>query len=171
MKLSTVLAGQHFSFASIKEVLAKANEEKSGDVLAGVAAESALERVAAKEVLSQLLVRDLRENPVVPYEDDEVTRLNQDSLDMVVYGKIQNWTMAQLREYILDDATTQEDIKTLGRGLTAEVVAGICKLMGNLDLIYAANKVRITATCNTTIGQRGIQLTMWRGSQPPFLRA
>ena len=81
MKLSTVLAGRAFTFQSVKEVLAKANEEKSGDILAGVAAASGLERVAAKQVLSELLVRDLRENPVVPYEEDEVTRLNQDSLD------------------------------------------------------------------------------------------
>ena len=79
MKLSTVLAGRTFTFQSVKEVLAKANEEKSGDILAGV---------AAKQVLSELLVRDLRKNPVVPYEEDEVTRLNQDSLDTAVYDSI-----------------------------------------------------------------------------------
>ena len=88
MKLSTVLAGRTFTFPSVKEVLAKTNEEKSGDILAGVAAASGLERVAAKQVLSELLVRDLRENPVVPYEEDEVTRLNQDSLDTAVYDSI-----------------------------------------------------------------------------------
>lgn len=155
MNLTTTLAGKVFSFRSVKEVLAKANEEKSGDILAGVAAESMLERVAAKEVLSNLLVRDIRENPVVPYEDDEVTRINQDGLDSTVYERIKGWTMAQLREYILSYSTTEDDLKELGKGLTAEVVAGVCKLMGNLDLIYAANKIRITATCNTTIGRRG----------------
>ena len=155
MKLSTTLAGRHFTFRDVKDVLAKANEEKSGDILAGVAAASDLERVAAKAVLSDLLVRDLRENPVVPYEDDEVTRINQDGLDAAVYSRIQNWTMAQLREYILSYESSEEDLKALGRGLTAEVVAGVCKLMSNLDLIYAANKIRITATCNTTIGRRG----------------
>ena len=155
MRLSTVLAGKHFAFRSIKEVLAKANEEKSGDMLAGIAAGSDLERIAAKEVLSHLLVSDLRENPVVPYEDDEVTRLNPDSIDQAVYSRIRNWTMAELREYILSYDTKEEDIKTLSRGLTSEVVAGVCKLMGNLDLIYGANKVRVTATCNTTIGKRG----------------
>ena len=155
MRLSTVLAGKHFEFRSIKEVLAKANEEKSGDMLAGIAAGSDLERIAAKEVLSHFLVRDLRENPVVPYEMDEVTRINQDSIDQQVYSRIQNWSMAELREYILSYDTTEEDIKTLSRGLTSEVVAGVCKLMSNLDLIYGANKVRVTATCNTTIGRRG----------------
>ena len=155
MKLSVTLAGRHFTFRDVKDVLAKANEEKSGDILAGVAAASDLERVAAKVVLSDLLVEDLRENPVVPYEDDEVTRLNQDGLDETVYQSIRGWTMAQLREYILSYDSTEEDLKRLGRGLTAEVVAGVCKLMSNLDLIYAANKIRITATCNTTIGRRG----------------
>ena len=155
MKLSVTLAGKHFTFRDVKDVLAKANEEKSGDILAGVAARSDLERVAAKVVLSDLLVEDLREIPVVPYEDDEVTRINQDGLDETVYQSIRGWTMAQLREYILSYDSTEEDLKRLGRGLTAEVVAGVCKLMSNLDLIYAANKIRITATCNTTIGRRG----------------
>lgn len=159
MKLSTVLAGKTFEFRSIKEVLAKANEQKSGDILAGIAAGSDLERIAAKEVLSRLLVSDLRENPAVPYEDDEVTRINQDSIDSAVYDKIRNWSMAELREYILSYSTTEEDIKTLSRGLTAEIVAGVCKLMSNLDLIYGANKVRVTATCNTTIGLRGTMST------------
>lgn len=155
MKLSTILKGERFVFRSIKEVLAKANEEKSGDILAGVAARSDLERIAAKEVLSQLLVQDLRENPVIPYETDDVTQMNQDSIDPAVYEPIRRWTMAELREYILNDTTTEEDLHRLGRGLTAETVAGVCKLMGNLYLIYAANKVRVTAVCNTTIGRRG----------------
>ena len=155
MKLSTILAGKTFEFRSVKEVLAKANEEKSGDTLAGVAASSDLERIAAKEVLSHFLVRDLRENPVVPYEDDEVTRINQDSIAEEAYSRIQNWSLAELREYILSYGTGEEDLKTLSKGLTSEVVAGVCKLMSNLDLIYAASKVRVTATCNTTIGRRG----------------
>ncbi|MBQ5799302.1 MAG: ethanolamine ammonia-lyase subunit EutB, partial [Oscillospiraceae bacterium] len=155
MNLSTVLAGKHFAFRDVKDVLAKANEAKSGDTLAGIAATSDLERVAAKVVLSNLLVRDVRENPVVPYEDDEVTRINQDSIDDAVYRPIANWTMAELREYILDHKTTEADLQRLSTGLTSEVIAGVCKLMSNLDLIYAANKVRVTATCNTTIGKRG----------------
>jgi len=166
MKLSTVLAGKNFSFRSVKEVLAKANEEKSGDILAGIAATSDLERVAAKQVLSHLLVRDLRENPVVPYEDDEVTRINQDSIDPAVYNSIANWTMAELREYILSYECTEDDLHRLSRGLTSEVIAGVCKLMSNLDLIYAANKIRVTATCNTTIGRRGCLSTRLQPNHP-----
>ncbi len=166
MKLSTTLSGKSFSFSSVKEVLAKANELKSGDTLAGVAASSDLERVAAKEVLSNLLVRDLRENPVVPYEDDEVTRIIQDGIDPAVYDKVANWSMAELREYILGYEATEEDLKTLSRGLTSEVIAGVCKLMTNLDLVYAANKVRVTATCNTTVGRRGTLSTRLQPNHP-----
>ena len=166
MNLSTVLAGKSFAFQSVKEVLAKANEEKSGDTLAGIAATSDLERVAAKEVLSHLLVRDIRENPVVPYEDDEVTRINQDSIDPAVYNRIANWSMAELREYILGYDAAEEDLKRLSTGLTSEVVAGVCKLMSNLDLIYGANKIRVTATCNTTIGRRGCLSTRLQPNHP-----
>ena len=166
MNLSTVLAGKSFSFRSVKEVLAKANEEKSGDILAGIAATSDLERVAAKQVLSNLLVRDLRENPVVPYEDDEVTRINQDSIDPAVYNGIANWTIAELREYILSYECTEDDLHRLSKGLTSEVIAGVCKLMSNLDLIYAANKIRVTATCNTTIGRRGCLSTRLQPNHP-----
>ncbi|MBE5807938.1 MAG: ethanolamine ammonia-lyase subunit EutB [Clostridiales bacterium] len=166
MKLRTTLAGRSFTFHSIKEVLAKANEEKSGDILAGIAAQSDLERIAAKEVLSRLLVEDLCENPVVPYEDDEVTRMNQDSLDREVYGSIRRMSIAELREYILSYAAGEPELRRLSRGLTAEVVAGVCKLMGNLDLVYAANKVRVTATCNTTIGLRGTLATRLQPNHP-----
>ena len=155
MPYTISLCGKSLTFKDVKEVLAKANEVKSGDTLAGIAAESDLERIAAKEVLANLTVRTIRENPVVPYEEDEVTRINQDSIDPVVYDEIKNLTMAELREKILSYSTGEDDIKRLTRGLTSEVVAGVCKLMSNMDLVYAANKVRVTATCNTTIGKRG----------------
>ena len=155
MPYTISLSGKSFTFKDVKEVLTKANEVKSGDTLAGIAAESDLERIAAKEVLANLTVRTIRENPVVPYEEDEVTRINQDSIDPVVYDEIKNLTMAELREKLLSYSTGEDDIKRLTRGLTSEVVAGVCKLMSNMDLVYAANKVRVTATCNTTIGKRG----------------
>ena len=155
MRLKTVILGKTYQFKDVKEVLAKANEEKSGDILAGIAASSGTERIAAKEVLSNLLVSDLRENPVVPYEQDDVTRIIQDAVSEPIYNKIRNWTIGELREYILSHTTTERDIRHLSRGLTSEVIAGVCKLMSNLDLIYAASKVRVTAHCNTTIGVRG----------------
>lgn len=155
MKLKTLLFGKTYAFRDVKDVLAKANEEKSGDVLAGVAAQSAEERVAAKVVLSELLLSELRENPVVPYEDDEVTRIIQDDVNESIYGQIKGWTVAQLREWLLAQTTRGADIRRISRGLTAEMVAAVCKLMSNLDLITAARKITVTAHCNTTIGLAG----------------
>ena len=152
MKLKTTLLGKTYVFGDLKEVLAKANEEKTGDKLAGLAAEDARQRVAAKVVLSAVTLHDLRENPAVPYEQDEVTRIIQDDVNEAVYRKIQNWTVAELREWILAETTTTADIRHISRGLTSEMVAAVAKLMSNLDLIYAANKIPVTAHCNTTIG-------------------
>ena len=148
MILKTVLLGKTYAFRDIKDVLAKANEEKTGDKLAGLAAETAQERIAAKVVLSALSLGDLRENPVVPYEEDEVTRIIQDDVNEKTYEGIRGWTVAQLREWILSESTTGADIRRISRGLTAEMIAAVCKLMSNLDLIYAANKITVTAHCN-----------------------
>ncbi len=155
MILKTRLLGTTYSFPDLKTALAKANEEKTGDQLAGLAAETAQERVAAKIVVSNLLLKDLRENPAVPYESDEVTRIIMDDLNEPQYQKIANWTVSQLREYILSEATTQADLHRLSRGLTPEMAAAVAKLMSNLDLVYAAQKIRVTAHCNTTIGLPG----------------
>ena len=155
MVLSTKLFGKTYVFRNIKAALAKANEEKTGDQLAGLAAESAQERVAAQVVVANLLLSDLRENPAVPYEQDEVTRIIQDDLNESEYRKIRGWTVSELREYILAEETTGDDLRRLSRGLTAEMVAAVTKLMSNLDLIYAAQKIRVTAHCNTTIGLPG----------------
>ena len=155
MKLKTTLLGKTYQFRDLKQVLAKANEEKSGDKLALLAAESAQERVAAKVVLSGVTLQELREHPAVPYETDEVTRIIQDDLNLPEYEKIKLWTVSELREWILDENTTGTDIRRRSRGLTAEMAAAVCKLMSNLDLIYAARKITVTAHCNTTIGLPG----------------
>ncbi len=155
MILKTTLLGKTYVFRDLKEVMAKANEEKTGDSLAGLSAETAQERIAAKVVLSAVLLEDLREHPAVPYEADEVTRIIQDDVNIRVYEKIRRWTVSDLREWILDGGTTGADIAKLSRGLTSEMVAAVAKLMSNLDLIYAANKITVTAHCNTTIGLPG----------------
>lgn len=155
MILKTKLFGKVYQFRDVKDVLAKANEEKSGDKLAGVAAETAQERVAAKVVLSNLTIADIRNNPVVPYEVDEITRIIQDSVNEKIYNEIKNWTISELREWILSEETTGVDIRRISRGLTSEVIAAVAKLMSNLDLVYGANKIKVTAHCNTTIGEPG----------------
>jgi ethanolamine ammonia-lyase large subunit len=155
LKLKTKLFGKVYDFKSIMEVMAKANEEKSGDKLAGIAAGSSEERVAAKVVLSNFTLEDLRNCPAVPYEIDEITRIIQDDVNEKIYAGIKNWTVSEFREWILDENTTGEDIKRVSRGLTSEMVAAVTKIMSNLDLIYGAKKIRITAHCNTTIGLEG----------------
>lgn len=144
-----------FSFTSVKEVLAKASEEKSGDALIGIAAGSAAERVAARFVLSNLTLEDIYNNPVIPYEEDEVTRVIYDGLNTAVYNRIKGWTVGELREYILDGDTTSDDLLHVGRGLTSEMISGVAKLMSNMDLVYASKKMVRQAHCNTTIGLPG----------------
>ena len=155
MILKTKLFGKVYAFKSLNEVMAKANGEKSGDRLAGLAAESSEERVAAKVVLSNITLEDLRNNPAVPYEIDEVTRIIQDDVNEKIYNEIKHWTVSEFREWILDENTTGADIRRISRGLTSEMVAAVAKLMSNMDLIYGARKIKVTAHCNTTIGEKG----------------
>lgn len=155
MILKTKLFGHVYSFQTLKEVMAKANEEKSGDKLAGLAAESAEERVAAKIVLSQITLEELRNHPAVPYETDEVTRIIQDDINEPIYNEIKGMTVSQFREWLLAETTTGDMIRRISRGLTSEMVAAVAKLMSNLDLVYGARKIRVTAHCNTTIGEEG----------------
>lgn len=155
MLLRTRLYGKMYEFRTIKELLAKANEEKSGDRQAGIAATTAAERMAARHVLAETPLAVLRQNPVVPYEQDEVTRVIQDAVDEVVYDEIKGWTVGELREWVLADSTTTAMIRRVSDGLTAEMVAAVTKLMSNLDLIYGASKIRFTAHANNTIGLQG----------------
>ena len=122
MILKTKLLGHVYEFKSVKDALAKANEEKSGDRLAGIAAENAEERVAAKVVVANLTLADLRANPAVPYEEDEVTRIIQDGVNEKIFGEIRNWTVSELREWILDEKNDGAAVRRLSRGLTSEMV-------------------------------------------------
>lgn len=166
MKLSTVLCGKSYQFSDLREVMAKANELKSGDCLAGIAAESQLERIAAKEVLSGLTVSDIRNCPAVPYEQDFVTRIIQDDVVEEEYEKVKNWTIGELREWLLDTETGGEAMLRCGQGLTSECIAAVAKLMGNLDLMYAGNKMKILATCNTTIGEKTVLASRLQPNHP-----
>ena len=112
-------------------------------MLAGVAAESSQQRVAAKQaVLSDMTVADIRNNPVIPYEEDCVTRLIQDDVNETAYQRIKHWTISDLREYVLNDEVTSDDIAFVRKGLTSEVVAAVAKICSNADLIYGGKKCR-----------------------------
>lgn len=164
MQLKSILFSNTYTFSSVKEVLAKAGEEKSGDCLAGIAAESKQQRIAAKDVLSRLTVGEIANHPAVPYEQDEVTRVILDDLDPVIYAEVANQCLGDLRERIL--AADGDEMLRLGKGLPSEAIAGVAKLMGNLDLMYAGAKMRITATCNTTIGEEGVFASRLQPNHP-----
>jgi ethanolamine ammonia-lyase large subunit len=154
MHLSCTAGGQRFLFDSIKEVLAKANEEKSGDRLAGIAAETEIERVAAKQVLSELTLEELRGSPAVG-DADEVTRLVDAAIDEASYQRISNWSVAELREYLLSHTTTNDDIAALRWALNGEMAAAVTKLMSNMDLVRAARKCPVVSRANNTLGLTG----------------
>lgn len=166
MKLSLNLSGQIYQFSTLKELFAKANEEKSGDRLAGIAAETVQERIAAKEVLSNITLGDIRENPMLSPEEDEVSRIIEAQINEPIYKSIKNWSVAELREYILDDHTSGEDLKRISRGLNSEMIAAAAKIMSNLDLVHAANKIEILSTCNITIGQKGVLASRLQPNHP-----
>ena len=155
MSLAATLFGHRYEFRDIKELLAKANEEKSGDQLAGVAAQTAAERVAARFVLAEVTLETLRANPAVPYEEDEVTRVIEDAVNEAAYGEIKHLTVGEFREWLLADTTGEEMIKRASNGLTAEMIAAVTKLMSNMDLMLAASKIKVVKHANNTIGLRG----------------
>jgi len=156
MSYATTVGGQKFEFKDLKELLAKANEEKSGDALAGLTAGSEKERVAAKEALAQVTMETLRNEPVVPYDDDEVTRFIDDNLEAAQYAKIRNWTVAELRDFILADDPDGTGVAAIRFGLNGEMASAVCKLMSNLDLVSASKKLRVKGFANTTLGVEGV---------------
>lgn len=155
MRLTTRVHGRSYRFASVRDALARANEPKSGDVLAGIAARSHSERAAAKRVVSELTLADLRAHPVAPLDTDEVSRVIDAQVDERVYREIAGWSVAELRDWLLDDATTVEAIRRASRALTAEMAAAVAKLCSNLDLVYGARKMPVTTRARTTIGLPG----------------
>jgi ethanolamine ammonia-lyase large subunit len=155
MRLTATMHGRSFTFRSVREVLAKASEPKSGDQYTGVAAGSSLERVVARYVLSELPLQVLRDHPAIPYEEDEVTRVIEDGLDDRVFHEIRGWTVGELRERLLGHDLSGEGALRIGRALNAETVAAVTKLMSNMDLVYAAQRLRVVTRARTLVGMDG----------------
>ncbi|MFC0187428.1 ethanolamine ammonia-lyase subunit EutB [Fictibacillus aquaticus] len=155
MNLSCIMRDQKYSFGSLKEVLAKASEEKSGDIMAGVSAGSYLERMAAKVVLSNLTLQEIYDNPVIPYETDEVTRVIYDDINEFIYNEMKSLTVGELRNVILSHDTDSHKLARMSQGLTSEMIAAVAKLMSTIDLVLASQKMKHQAFCNTLIGEPG----------------
>jgi ethanolamine ammonia-lyase large subunit len=152
---SAHLRGTHFVFADLKEVLAKASPPRSGDELAGVAAGNARERVAAMTVLADIPLQRFLQEPAIPYEIDEVTRLIVDRHDASAFAPIADLTVGQFREWLLDYGTTTESLAAIAQGLTPEMVAAVSKLCRNQDLILIASKCRLVTRFRNTLGLPG----------------
>ena len=147
---------QRFAFADLRELFAKANEDKSGDQLARIAAGSERERVAAKRALADLPLSEIVARPLIEPERDEVTRLLLDSYDRDVFQEIAALTVGEFRELVLDDASGEAELKRLGRGIIPEIAAAAAKIMSNKDLVIAAAKIRNVTRCRNTMGERGV---------------
>ncbi|EOW6804662.1 ethanolamine ammonia-lyase subunit EutB [Cronobacter muytjensii] len=151
----TTLTHSTYQFDSLKTLLAKATPVRSGDVLAGVAAQSAAERMAAKMALADVPLRDILNNPVIPYEEDEVTRLIIDTHDRDAFAPVSHLTVGDFRDWLLDESTTSETLTRVAPGITPEMAAAVSKLMRNQDLILAASKCRVVTRFRNTIGLPG----------------
>jgi ethanolamine ammonia-lyase large subunit len=147
---------ERFHFRDLRELFAKANEEKSGDQLAGLAARSEQERVAAKHALADLPLAEILANPLISPDEDNVSRLILDSHDQKNFSTIKSMTVGELREFILSDETGEATLRGLHRAITPEMAAAVAKLMSNKDLVLAANKIRVVTRCCNTMGERGV---------------
>jgi ethanolamine ammonia-lyase large subunit len=146
---------RNYVFADLKMLLAKATPFRSGDALAGVAAESNEERVAAQMALSDVPLKNFLNEVLIPYENDEITRLIIDSHDSEAFKSVAHFTVGELRDWLLTEAASTETLRKLAPGLTPEMVAATSKLMRNQDLIKVAQKCEVVSKFRGTIGLPG----------------
>jgi ethanolamine ammonia-lyase large subunit len=147
--------GTTYLFADLKDLLAKASPPRSGDALAGIAAASAEENVAARMALADLPLRRFLGEAVVPYETDEVTRLILDGHHAAAFAPVAHLTVGDFRDWLLSEAATTEALARLAPGLTPEMAAAVSKIMRNQDLILAAKKIEVVTRFRNTIGLPG----------------
>jgi ethanolamine ammonia-lyase large subunit len=153
-------------FGDVSSLLARASPDRAGDRLAGLAARSGEERVAARMALADLPLARFLEEPLVPYEKDEVTRLILDSHDKAAFAPIASMTTGEFRDFLLSDEATAEGLRALAPGITPEMAAGVSKLMRNQDLIAVAKKIPVVSHFRTTIGLPGRLCTRIQPNHP-----
>lgn len=155
-----------YTFPDLKNLLAKASPYRSGDALAGIAAERYEERVAAQMLLADVPLKAFLNEALIPYEEDEVTRLIIDAHDARAFTPISHFTAGQLRDWLLSDEADTARLQYLAPGLTPEMVAAVSKLMRNQDLIMAAKKCEVVTAFRNTIGMRGHLATRLQPNHP-----
>jgi ethanolamine ammonia-lyase large subunit len=149
------VAGTRYSFADLRNLLAKASPLRSGDLLAGIAAHDATERVAAQLTLADLPLKAFLSQAVVPYEDDEITRLIVDTHDASAFAPLAHMTVGDLRNWLLSDAATPQALAAVAMGLTPEMAAAVAKISRIQDLIAVAAKCRVVTRFRNTLGLPG----------------
>jgi ethanolamine ammonia-lyase large subunit len=166
MAYSSTAHGTRWVFEDLKDLLAKASPERSGDHLAGIAAESAMQRFAAQCALADLPLTEFLDSELVPYEDDEVTRLLVDAHDPAAFGPIASLTVGELREWLLSDDVDSKALAALAPGLTPEMTAAVSKLMRLQDLALVSAKCEVVTRFRNTIGLPGRLATRLQPNHP-----
>ena len=155
MRYRTTIASQVFAFDDLRQVMAMASPARSGDYLAGVGAATAQQRMAARYVLAETPLSRFLSEALVPYEDDNITRLIIDTHDAAAFAPVAHLTVGDFRNWLLSELATPSALATLAPGLTPEMVAAVSKLMRNQDLIAVARKCRVVTRFRDTIGLPG----------------
>lgn len=166
MAFASTLGATTWRFDSLADLLAKASPPRSGDALAGIAAESAQQNVAAKAALADTPLKTFLTEAVVPYETDEVTRLILDGHDAAAFAPVASLTVGELRDWLLSEAATPAALVRLAPGLTPEMAAAVSKIMRNQDLILAASKCGVVTRFRDTIGLPGTMAVRLQPNHP-----
>jgi len=156
MAYSHTIRGERFVFCDLKDLLAKANETKSGDELAGIAAQSERERVAAKGALADVTLGEIVREPVIDPDLDEVSRLIVEHLDTDAHKYWASMTVGEFRNWLMSAELTADELQHFRAGTTPEIVAAVTKLMSNKDLVLVASRIRNVSRCRNTLGESGV---------------
>jgi ethanolamine ammonia-lyase large subunit len=166
MPFRHTVGGQVWSFSDLKDLMAKATPARSGDYLAGVAARSHAERIAARMCLAELPLTTFLQECVIPYESDEVTRLIIDTHDAQAFAPLAHLTVGEFRNWLLSDAADAEALARVRTGITPEMAAAVSKLMRNQDLVLAASRCRVVTRFRNTIGLPGAMAVRLQPNHP-----
>ncbi|MDH0745546.1 ethanolamine ammonia-lyase subunit EutB [Pseudomonas sp. GD03842] len=166
MSYSHSIGGMVWRFDSLRELMAKASPARSGDFLAEVAAASDAERAAAQMALADVPLKRFLDEALIPYEQDEVTRLILDSHDRAAFAAVSHLTVGGFRDWLLGDEATEASLKALAPGLTPEMAAAVSKIMRVQDLVLVSQKIRVVTRFRNTVGLRGRMSTRLQPNHP-----
>ncbi|PVZ19520.1 MULTISPECIES: ethanolamine ammonia-lyase subunit EutB [unclassified Pseudomonas] len=161
-----VAGGHNWRFEDLRELMAKASPARSGDCLAGIAAQSDAERAAAQMALADVPLKRFLEEALIPYEEDEVTRLIIDSHDRAAFAPVSHLTVGGFRDWLLGEQATEKSLRALAPGLTPEMAAAVSKIMRVQDLVLVAQKIRVVTAFRNTVGLRGRMSTRLQPNHP-----